>query len=398
MLGDLTPGTATTTAEPTTGGPTTAPPSTTIPPDYRLNPGDEISVGLTGSVNATDLRLTIDSQGRVFIPQVGSVNLAGVRYGDLQSVLSSQIARQYRNFTVSVAIGRLRGITVYVTGFAATPGSYTVSSLSTIVNAVLAAGGPSTGGSFRSIQLRRGGKLISDFDLYDLLLRGDKSGDRILQNGDVLYIAPVGPQAAVIGSVNNEAIFEAAPGETVADLLLEAGGINTVADETRALLLDPLKDTPTGWEELSPAEARTRKVPRAAIIRVLSGVGLVRPRERQSVLVTISGEVSAPGRYYLPANTRMADAIARAGGLTRDAYPYAAVFTRESVKLQQRVSYERALRDVETALVVPPLTSALTPPGSQQERVLAARSIVDHCTVTSFASYMSQISANCKNG
>lgn len=354
----------------------TSPPSTTIPPDYRLNPGDEIIVGLTGSVTSSDLRLKIDSQGRVFIPRVGSVNVAGVRYGDLQSVLSAQVSRQYRNFTLSVGIGQLRGITVYVTGFAATPGSYTLSSLSTLVNAVLAAGGPSTGGSFRSIQLRRGGKLISDFDLYDLLLRGDKSADKILQNGDVIYLAPVGPQAAVIGSVNNEAIFEAAPNETVADLLLEAGGINTVADDTRALLLDPLKDTSIGWEELLPAEARVRKVPRAAIIRVLSGVGLVRPRARQSVLVTISGEVATPGRYYLPANTRLADAITRAGGLTRDAYSFASVFTRESVKLQQRANFQRALREFETSLTVSALTSTLTPQGSQTERIFAARTIV----------------------
>ena len=354
----------------------TAPPSTTVPPDYRLNPGDEIVLGLSGSVDATDLRLTIDSQGRVFVPRVGAVNVAGVRFGDLQSVLSAQISRQYNNFNLSVGIGRLRGITVYVTGFAATPGSYTVSSLSTLVNAVLAAGGPSAGGSFRSIQLRRGGKLISDFDLYDLLLRGDKSGDRVLQNGDVIYLAPVGPQAAVIGSVNNEAIFEAAPGETVADLLLEAGGINTVADETRALLLDPLKLESQGWEELTPVEARTRVVPRAAIIRVLSNVGLAQPLGRRSVLVSISGEVAKPGRYYLPANTRLSQVLARAGGTTSSAYPFATVFTRENVRLQQRRSFERALRDTETALTVEPLTSALSPPGLAQERLLAARSIV----------------------
>ena len=164
----------------------TAPPTTTVPTDYRLNPGDELLVGLTGSVQATNLRLTINSEGRIFIPRVGAVNVAGVRYGDVQALIASQMSRQYRNFRVAVSIGRLHGITVYVTGFAAVPGSYTVSSLSTLVNAVLAAGGPSAGGSFRSIQVRRNGQLISDFDLYDLLLKGDKSADVLLQNGDVI--------------------------------------------------------------------------------------------------------------------------------------------------------------------------------------------------------------------
>ena len=146
-------------------------------------------LGLTGSAQADSLRLTVDSEGRVFIPRVGAVRVGGLRYGDLQSAISAQVSRQYRNFRLSVSIDELHGITVYVTGFALTPGSYTVSSLSTLVNAVLAAGGPAAGGSFRSIQLRRNGRLISDFDLYDFLLRGDKSADAMLQNGDVIYVA-----------------------------------------------------------------------------------------------------------------------------------------------------------------------------------------------------------------
>ncbi len=129
----------------------TAPPTATVPPDYQLNPGDEILIGLAGSVEASNLRLTIDSEGRIFIPRVGAVNVGGVRYGDLQALIARAVSGQYRNFRVAASVGRLHGITVYVTGFARTPGSYTVSSLSTLVNAVLAAGGPSGGGSFRSI-------------------------------------------------------------------------------------------------------------------------------------------------------------------------------------------------------------------------------------------------------
>ena len=195
----------------------TAPPTTAIPLDYRINPGDELQLGLTGSVQANGVRLTVGNDGRIFVPKVGSIMVGGVRYGDLHDVIAREVSRQYRNFDLEVTVSRLHGITVYVTGFAARPGSYTVGSLSTLVNAVLAAGGPSAGGSFRAFQLRRDGQLVSDFDLYDLLLRGDKRGDAVLQNGDVIYVAPAGEQVAVIGSVNREGIYELAPNETVPD-------------------------------------------------------------------------------------------------------------------------------------------------------------------------------------
>ena len=355
----------------------TTPSTTTVPPDYRLNPGDELIVGLTGSVQATNLRLTIDSEGRVFVPRVGAVNVGGVRYGDVQAVLAQHVARLYRDFKVAVSIGQLHGITVYVTGFAATPGSYTVSSLSTLVNAVLAAGGPSAGGSFRAIQVRRGGQLVSSFDLYDLLLKGDKRSDIVLQNGDVIHIDPVGAQVAVIGSVNNEAVFEARPDDTLNDVLVYAGGPNTVADDSRLLLLDPVRPDSAGWEQLTPAQASSRVAKRGEIVRVLSALGLPQPLLGQSALVTVSGEVARPGRYYVPPGTALSDVIGRAGGLTSKAYPYATVFTRESVKLEQRLSYDRALRDVEFLLTVQPLTSSNRADAQQSARMLAIDSVVE---------------------
>lgn len=354
----------------------TAPPTATVPLDYRINPGDELVVGLTGSVQSDNLRLVVNSDGRIFLPRIGAITVAGVRYGDVQSVISAQVARQYRNFRVSVTMGALRGLTVYVTGFAQTPGSYTVSSLSTLVNAVLAAGGPSQGGSFRSIQLRRNGRLISDFDLYNLLLKGDKSADVTLQNGDVIYIAPAGAQVAVIGSVNNEAIFEARPGDTLTEVLLYAGGVNTVADDTRLLLLDPL-DVANGWQQLTPAEARVRVAKRAAVLRVLSGIGIARPLSRQPVLVTVGGEVARPGRYYVQPGTSTEQVIAQAGGLTPDAYAFGTVFTRDSLRQQQRQSYDRALRDTQFLLTTTPLTSALQSDTNQVARLQALRSAVD---------------------
>lgn len=352
----------------------TAPPTTTVPQDYRINPGDRLVLGLTGSAQADNLRVTVDSEGRIFIPRVGAVRVGGARYGDLQSAISAQISRQYRNFRLSVAIGELHGITVYVTGFAQTPGSYTVSSLSTLVNAVLAAGGPSTGGSFRSIQLRRGGKLISEFDLYDFLLKGDKSADSILQNGDVIYVAPVGAQIAVIGSVNNEAVFESRASDTLVDLLLYAGGVNTAGDLNRLLALDPL-DLQAGWQQLTPGEARSHIAKRAQVLRVLSDLGIARPLEKQGVLVTLSGEVVRPGRYFLAPGAPLSSVVAQAGGLTSQAYVYGTVFTRESLRQQQRESYDRAVRDVEYLLSAAPLTSALAT-DADVNRLAQLRSLV----------------------
>lgn len=351
------------------------PATTAVPGDYRINPGDDIELGLSGSINADKLRLRVDPDGRIFVPRIGAVRVAGVRYGDLQSVLAAQVARQYQGFQVSVSIAQLHSLTVYVTGFAQTPGSYTVNSLATLVNAVLEAGGPSAGGSFRSIQLRRNGRLVSDFDLYDFLLKGDKSGDAQLRNGDVIFIAPIGAQVAVIGSVNNEAIFEARPTDSLTDVLIYAGGVNTVGDDTRLLVLEPL-NVGSGWTELSPSEAAGRVVKRASVLRVLSGIGIARPLARQPVIVTLQGEVAKPGRYYVAAGTTMAQAIALAGGLTTDAFPYGSVFTRESIKLEQRLSYDRALRDMEFQLTAEPLTSADSTSQDQAGRISAVRLLV----------------------
>ena len=352
----------------------TAPPMTTVPTDYRLNPGDELLVGLTGSVEASNLRLTVDSDGRVFIPRVGAVDVAGVRYGDVQQVIASRVARQYRNFHVAVSVARLHGITVYVTGFAARPGSYTISSLSTLVNAVLAAGGPSGGGSFRSIQVRRNGQLISDFDLYDLLLKGDKSADVVLQNGDVIYIAPAGAQVAVIGSVNVEAIYEARANQTVYDMLLYAGGVNTVADDSRLLLYDPVR--PGGWMQLAPKEIQTQVATRGEIVRVLSAIGVAQPLFRQPAIVTIGGEVANPGRYYVQPGTPISAVIQQAGGLTPQAFTFGTVFTRESVKLTQRESYDRAMRDLELLLTTQPLVTIDNTKSLDAARLEAVRSVV----------------------
>ena len=334
----------------------TAPPSATVPPEYALNPGDEILVGVTGAVEA-NLRLVIDSEGRVFIPRVGAVNLAGVRYGDLAGALSRRFSEQFKNVRLSVAIGRLHGLNVYVTGYAVSPGAYTVSSLSTMVDAVLAAGGPAGGGSFRTISLRRGGQLIATLDLYDLLLSGDKSHDAVLQNEDVLNIGPVGPEVAVTGSVNAEAIYEARTGETLGDLINYAGGPTSLADDTRVLVARLSDLDKQGWEQLDFAKARVLPIERGDIIRLLSLADVARPEERQAIVATIEGEVDHPGRYYLRPGSTLSDLLGAAGGTTAGAFVFGSEFDRESVRLQQQASFDKAIDNLQLAAAAAPLQS-----------------------------------------
>jgi protein involved in polysaccharide export with SLBB domain len=203
-----------------------------VPPDYLISPGDELVLSMWGSVDA-ELRLVVDRTGRISVPRAGTIMVAGIRYADLPATISQRMAQVFKNFQLSVSLGQLRGVRVYVTGFVARPGAYTVSGLSSMANALVLAGGPSASGSFRNIQLRRGRELVSTLDFYDLLLNGDRANDKLVQADDVIHVGPVGTQIAVIGSVNRPAIYELKPGETVVDLQRMTGGFSAVADRTR---------------------------------------------------------------------------------------------------------------------------------------------------------------------
>ena len=323
--------------------------SPVVPADYVVAPGDEVLLTLWGSVDA-DLRLAVDRGGRINIPRVGAIQVSGVRNADLQEVVSRRIAQVFKNFQISVTLGQLRGIRVFVTGFVLRPGAYTVSSLSSVVAALMRAGGPSAAGSFRDVTLRRGAQAIATLDLYELLLRGDRSADRVLQAGDVVHVGPVGAQVGFIGSVNRPAIVEMKPGETVADALKMAGGFSAVADRSR-LAVERL-------QERTAQRVAVLELPRdlglpmghGDVLRAFSAVDVLLPTLRQSKRVRIEGEVLRPGEYVMPENSTVSDAIRLAGGLTPNAFLYAAEFMRESVRQTQQQNYDRALRDMETDL------------------------------------------------
>jgi len=295
--------------------PTTFAPVDRVPvtADYVIGPGDEILLRVWGQVNL-DLTLPVDRAGAVYIPQVGSVTVAGLQFQQLPDYLRSQLGRVFRNFDLDVNMGQLRSIQIFVVGQARRPGTYTISSLSTLVDAVFASGGPSPHGSMRRIQLKRGSKIVVELDLYDLLLKGDKSNDVRLLPGDVVYIPPVGPQVAAAGSLKNPAIYELKGETTVGDLIQMAGGLSAVADRQRATLERVKQHSSREVMELSLDTAGMNlPVADGDVLQVRTIV----PRFENAV--TLRGNVTNPGRFPWRPGMRLRDIIPNKESLiTRD--------------------------------------------------------------------------------
>jgi len=315
--------------------------------DYLVGYGDEIQLTLWGSLDA-DLRLTVDRSGRIVVPRVGPVVVAGVRNADLNALLTQRVGQVFKNFQLSATLGRLRSIRYYVTGFVARPGAYSVSSLATVMTGLVQSGGPSAAGSFRQIELRRNGQVVGRFDLYDLLVRGDKKGDLPLQADDVLHVGPIGQQVALIGSVNRPAIVELRGGETVSDAIAYVGGLSTVADVHRVAIEQLSERNDRRVVELALPLGGTQRLNNGDVVRAFNSVTTILPQAKQYKRVRVEGEVARPGDYVLPPTSTLADAVQAAGGLTAQAYLFGTDLSRESVRKVQAVQYERALRDLET--------------------------------------------------
>ena len=275
-----------------------------VTPDYLIGPGDEIVINGWGQIDIA-VRAIVNRNGAIDLPKVGTVNVAGVRYQDLQSHIKAAIGRVFRNFSLNVTLGKLRSVQVFVVGQAKQPGVYTVSSLSTLVNTLFASGGPSMKGSLRHIQVKRNGKIVTELDMYDLLLKGDKTKDVSLLTGDVIYIPPVGQLVAVAGSVNNPAIYELKDDKTtLADLLDMAGGMTNIADGGKV-----------GVERI--ADHKMRKVEefsldKSGLAHLLKDGDLVQVdpiQGRFDNAVTLRGNVAGPGRYPWRAGMRVSDLI-----------------------------------------------------------------------------------------
>jgi protein involved in polysaccharide export with SLBB domain len=274
-----------------------------VPPDYVIGPGDELRIRIWGQVNLP-ANVRVDRSGEIYLPQIGQVHVAGLTFSELDAHLREAVGRVFRNFDLTVDVGQIRAIQVYVSGAARRPGVYTVSSLSTLVDALFASGGPAVEGSMRSIELRRNGTVVTRFDLYDLLIKGDKTKDAKLLSGDVIFIPPIGPQAAVFGSVRNPAIFELQPQETLAGLLADAGGVSALAAEARVSIerIDEHRDRHAMEVAYDPSGLATALVD-GDTIRVYPIV----PRYQKTV--TLRGNTANAGRFAWHEGMRVSELI-----------------------------------------------------------------------------------------
>jgi protein involved in polysaccharide export with SLBB domain len=294
--------------------PSTFAPMTQIPvtPDYVVGPGDSLVIRIWGQVNFNS-EVTVDRSGAVYLPQVGAIQVAGLPYSELEEHLRDAVGRIYKNFSLEVEMGQLRAIQVFVVGQARRPGTYTLSALSTLVTAIFATGGPSVRGSLRDIQVRRNGQTMTHFDLYDLLINGDKSKDVALLSGDVIYIPPVGPQVAVAGSVRDPAIYELKNATTVSQVLEYAGGLSTTASMRASLeRIADRKDRTTVDLVLEGAGLET-SLKEGDILRILP----ISPEFQNTV--TLRGNVAEPGRFSWHPGMKLSEVIPDSQSLvTRD--------------------------------------------------------------------------------
>ncbi len=212
------------------GSPTTFAPVTAIPvpAEYSVGPGDEIRLQLWGKQNQ-QLSLTVGRDGTINLPDIGPEPVAGMSFAELKERINKLVSDHFIGVKASVSMGELRSMQVFVLGEARNPGAYTVSSLSTLTHALFVSGGVSKTGSLRRIQLKRNGRVVSELDLYDLLLKGDSSKDNRMQSGDVIFIPSVGPRAGIEGEVHRPALYELKGERTLKELVRLAGGLTSQA-------------------------------------------------------------------------------------------------------------------------------------------------------------------------
>lgn len=280
-------------------------------PDYVVGPGDVLSIDLWGGTSQTFTR-PVDREGRVDLPEAGPIQVAGLTLQRVEDLVAGMLERQYRNAKVAVSLARLRTIRVYVVGDVQHPGAYQISSLSTCLNALYAAGGPTSVGSLRVLRHYRGTRLVGEIDLYDFLLHGVQAEDK-LQSGDTLIVPPAGPQISVYGAVKRPAIYELRAETTLAALLEDAGG-TTVAAELSHIVVDRI-DAHRERQTVSlnlPAGSTPQAIQAAiAAFAVQDGdrvhVSAVLPYSEQ--VIYMEGHVVRPGRMPWRDNMHLSDVL-----------------------------------------------------------------------------------------
>ena len=293
------------------------PPSTYAPREsvpvtqgYRIGVGDEMALTIWGIPEEGNFRFSVNRDGMAAIPHIGMVRLAGYTISEAERVISARLSQYYTGFQMNLSMGRLSSIMIYVTGNAARPGAYTISSFSTLINALIASGGPSANGTLRNIELKRDGRTVAVFDMYAMLLQGDKTQDVRLQAGDVIHIPPVGPLVGLAGEVQRPGVYELNGATRVQDLLYIAGGLNARTFKGRVQYYRIYDNTYASAFEGTLSEFENQELHDGDIIRLY-------PIFNLASTVSITGPLVRPGTFAItPGVTRLSDILNRAGGIT----------------------------------------------------------------------------------
>lgn len=329
------------------GTPSTFAPATDVPvpAEYVVGPGDTLLVQLIGSTKGR-YALVVGRDGRINFPELGPVEVGGQRFDEMRRNLEALVREQMIGTQVSVTMGELRSIRVFVLGEAEVPGSYTVGGLSTITNALFVSGGVKEIGSLRNIQLKRAGRTVTTLDLYDLLLKGDTSADVRLMPGDVIFIPAVGPTVGVSGEVRRPAIYELKGETTAGELLQLAGGLLPGADPTLATIerISERRERVIVGVNLAAAEGRNRAMQAGDTMRVPP----IRPVLEQAV--TLNGHVHRPGEYQFTPGMRLTDLIPNLDELEPNA-DHRYILVRREIPSDRRIQVFSA--DLEQALAQP---------------------------------------------
>lgn len=304
-----------------------------VGPEYVLGPGDSVAIDLWGGVSQ-QLYRTVDTTGRVALPEVGPVLVAGKTLADAQQTVQKTLRSQFRDVSADVSLARLRNIRVYVVGDVAHPGAYDISSLSTPLNALFYAGGPTARGSLRLLEHYRGKQLVQDVDVYDLLLHGVKTDIQRLDNGDTVLVPPVGSEVTIEGMVRRPAIYELKDEKSLADVIQLAGGLLPTATlrhiEVQRIVAHE-KHTMLSLDVLAGDDAaavskqlESFQVQNGDRIRIFP----IAPYNQDTVY--LEGHVLRPGRYSFQAGMRVTDLISS----YKDLLPEPATQYAEIIRLE----------------------------------------------------------------
>jgi len=315
-----------------------------VGPDYLLGPGDEVKVNIWGKVSAS-ITVPVDRDGKINLGEFGTLHIAGLTFYEAKSHLLQELSRYYKPSEVqmNVSLGALSSMRVFVVGKASSPGSYTVSSMSTLLNALITAGGPGRDGSLRDIRVIRNGQTATVFDAYDLLLKGDKSRDIRLMPDDVIFIPSIGPMVALSGFVKSPGIYELKDGFALRDAIELAGGrsdlafsgrvrIDRISVDGRLISIESTLDGTSEEMDLSPGD----------VISVFEAV----PDKK---VVRLSGAVKREGTYSVGNELTVKGLVALSGGLKPYAYSKQAELTRVTPTPEGPVT-KKILIDLEKAL------------------------------------------------